>query len=170
MNQLPGRVIHIQMEGASLTVRFDLVPWPLSIADITGAIEAFNASDWEYFEQQWWNHHPHLRVLSNRLKKLTAFLDQEMFYSPESLIKLAQQRGLYQEADSVCAKRDLQRLMVLPGLCQWSSKKQGLIKEKGTHSVFGWTGELWNCAINQATPQLSNLPEITSSEKKPASL
>lgn len=170
MQQLPGRVVHIQMEGTTLSVRFDLVPWPLSLMDITSAIEAFNAGDWPYFETQWWLHHPHLRNLSNRLVRLTAFLEGSRYYSPTCLIRLAQKRGLYIHDDEDCARRDLQRLMIMPQLCRWSSLYQGLVLDKTGHATMGWRGELWHSAIKHTVPQHIETLKKTCTQKKAASL
>lgn len=159
VQDIPGQVIHIRMEGTSVAVTFERVPWTFHIADMAGAIEAFSNGDWFYFQSRWWDAHQHLQLGSETLNTLVTTLDAEQLYCPATILEHGLSRGIYREQSRQIIEQDYHRLALLPQLCCWPRGGTGMITRNGQPPTGGWTGQMWCHAILEDKGIFRDIPE-----------
>ncbi len=149
-SEIPGHVIHIRMDGEHAIVFFQNAPLSLVTADVSGALEAFNQSDWSYFSKQWWHEHDYLLTPSPVLARLAATIDPERVFSASGLLELAITEGYYEDLDPRAVEWDLDRLKVLAQVHECFKLTKSRIQQEGTGQVLAWPGSVWVFALMTA--------------------
>jgi len=159
---IPGRVVHIRIEGTAVAVTFEHIPWTFYLADMAGAIEAFSNNEWAYFHERWWTAHRYLLDESATLTRLAASLDPSRHYNAAHVLEQGLANGVYFHCGRDVVECDYHRLLLMPVLLQWPENGLGTVIRHGRPASIGWPGHMWSMAIvdrgGASLPHLLNGP------------
>lgn len=161
-SEIPGHVIHIRMDGEHAIIYFENAPLSLVTTDVSGALEAFNLSDWSYFNRRWWQDHDYLLAPSPVLARLAATINPDQVFSASDLLEMAVAEGYYENLDPQAVEWDRDRLQVLAQAHECFKLAKGLIQQEGKGQVLAWPGSIWAFALMAAHEREQSHRTLTS--------